>query len=101
MIGSAGECFGLLVIVPTQRIGEFVIMLYRCDLDIKSEMEVVDAGLVWIWKQKNRLAASQLVFSRIRSAFLSPGDRSTIRQRVKALWEGEKVRIAQIFCSYA
>uniref|UniRef100_A0A914ZGG6 BACK domain-containing protein n=1 Tax=Parascaris univalens TaxID=6257 RepID=A0A914ZGG6_PARUN len=69
----------------------FANLIARCDLDIKSEMEVVDAGLVWIWKQKNRLAASQLVFSRIRSAFLSPGDKSTIRQRVKALWEGEKV----------
>ncbi|KHN75999.1 hypothetical protein Tcan_18187 [Toxocara canis] len=76
----------------------FANLIARCDLNVKSEMDVVDAGLVWIWKQKDRLAASQLVFSRIRTAFLSPGDRSTIRQRVKALSEGEKA--ASIFsCS--
>ncbi|VDK42441.1 unnamed protein product [Anisakis simplex] len=69
----------------------FANVIARCDLNVKSEMEVVDAGLKWIWRQKNRLAATQLVFSRIRTAFLSPGDKSTIRQRVKSLPDGEKV----------
>lgn len=56
-------------------------------------MDVVDAGIVWIWQQKKRLINSVLVFSRIRSVMLSQGDRNTIRERLKTLPNGEKVWI--------
>ncbi|VDK66418.1 unnamed protein product [Gongylonema pulchrum] len=55
-------------------------------------MDVVDAGLVWIWRQKKRLVSSVLVFSRIRTSLLSQGDRATIRECLRALPNGEKVR---------
>uniref|UniRef100_A0A0M3J8A5 BACK domain-containing protein n=1 Tax=Anisakis simplex TaxID=6269 RepID=A0A0M3J8A5_ANISI len=66
-------------------------IISRCDLDVESEMDVVDAGLVWCWGQKNRLEACNLVFSRIRTLFLSVGDKATIRQRIIELPDGEKV----------
>lgn len=54
-------------------------------------MEVVDAGILWLWQQKKRLFCTLIVFSRIRTAFLSRGDRETIRARLKTLYRGEKV----------
>ncbi|VDN35367.1 unnamed protein product [Gongylonema pulchrum] len=54
-------------------------------------MDVVDAGLVWIWRQKKRLVSSVLVFSRIRTSLLSQGDRATIRECLRALPNGEKL----------
>lgn len=69
----------------------------RCDLNVGSEIDVVDAGIVWIWQQKKLLINSALVFSRIRSAFLSHGDRKTIEELLKTLPNGDKVRLSSPF----
>uniref|UniRef100_A0A1I7VNS6 BACK domain-containing protein n=1 Tax=Loa loa TaxID=7209 RepID=A0A1I7VNS6_LOALO len=53
----------------------FANVISRCDLNVEKEINVVDAAIVWIWQQEKSLISSALVFSRIRSAFLSHGDR--------------------------
>lgn len=67
---------------------------------MKKEINVVDAGIIWIWQQKKLLISSALVFSRIRSAFLSQGDRNTIQQCLKTLPNGEKVRDFLLKCFF-
>uniref|UniRef100_A0A0M3I0H9 BACK domain-containing protein n=1 Tax=Ascaris lumbricoides TaxID=6252 RepID=A0A0M3I0H9_ASCLU len=54
----------------------FANIISRCEVKVKSEMEIVDAGLVWIWEQSNRMEGCPIVFSR---AFILPGNKSTIR----------------------
>uniref|UniRef100_A0A8R1TST3 BACK domain-containing protein n=1 Tax=Onchocerca volvulus TaxID=6282 RepID=A0A8R1TST3_ONCVO len=71
----------------------FANIISRCDLHIEKEIDVVDAGIAWICQQEKSLISSALVFSRIRSAFLSRGDRNTIQERFKTLPNGEKARI--------
>ncbi|KAL3989898.1 BTB And C-terminal Kelch family protein [Acanthocheilonema viteae] len=69
----------------------FANVIARCDLNVNNEIDVVDAGIVWIWQQKKPLISSALIFSRIRSALLSRGDRKTIQQCLKTLPNGEKM----------
>ncbi|CAG9534482.1 unnamed protein product [Cercopithifilaria johnstoni] len=69
----------------------FANIIARCDLNVSNEIDVVDAGIVWIWQQKRPLINSALVFSRIRSAFLSQGDRKTIQKLLKTLPNGKKM----------
>ncbi|KAM3728822.1 Twitchin [Dirofilaria immitis] len=79
----------------------FANIISRCDLNVEKEINAVDAGIVWIWQQEKPLISSALVFSRIRSAFLSRGDRNTIQNRLKTLPNGEKLIpfIMTILCS--
>lgn len=67
--------------------------LCRCDLNVDNEISAVDAVIVWIWQQEKPLINSALAFSRIRSAFLTRGDRKTIQERLKTLPSGEKVEV--------
>ncbi|VDK84370.1 unnamed protein product, partial [Litomosoides sigmodontis] len=69
----------------------FANVIARCDLNVRSEMDVVDAGIVWIWQQKKLLISSAFVFSRIRSALLSRGDCRTIEKLLKTLPNGDKM----------
>uniref|UniRef100_A0A0R3RGJ6 BACK domain-containing protein n=1 Tax=Elaeophora elaphi TaxID=1147741 RepID=A0A0R3RGJ6_9BILA len=77
----------------------FANIIARCDLNVGNEMDVVDAGITWIWQQKKPLMSSALVFSRIRSALLSRGDRNTVQERLKTLPNGEKARIFSYNCT--
>uniref|UniRef100_A0A915PKY4 BACK domain-containing protein n=1 Tax=Setaria digitata TaxID=48799 RepID=A0A915PKY4_9BILA len=74
----------------------FANVIARCDLNVQKEMDVVDAGILWIWHQKRPLINTLLVFSRIRSTLLSPGDFNTIQERLKTLPNGEKARLIPI-----
>uniref|UniRef100_A0A1I8EH35 BACK domain-containing protein n=1 Tax=Wuchereria bancrofti TaxID=6293 RepID=A0A1I8EH35_WUCBA len=69
----------------------FANVIARCDLNIEKEINAVDAAIIWIWQQEKPLVNSALIFSRIRSAFLSDGDRNSIQERLKTLPNGEKM----------
>ncbi|VDN89532.1 unnamed protein product [Brugia pahangi] len=69
----------------------FANIIARCDLNVEKEINAVDAAIIWIWQQEKPLINSALIFSRIRSAFLSDGDHNSIQERLKTLPNGEKM----------
>lgn len=53
-------------------------MLYRCELRVKSEVEVAMIALKWLQLQTFSLDDVRVIFSVVRTSFLTPTERSYI-----------------------
>ncbi|EJD76504.1 hypothetical protein LOAG_16575 [Loa loa] len=59
-----------------------LVMLYsRCDVDISSEVELSQRLIHWLKKMIRTDSEAEILFSCIRSPFLSPKDREIIREK--------------------